>query len=281
MARRRRPCARPPSRASDLRAARCRARPAPRRRPRRLGARRRRTPPIRGGGGAAPPCSTIAADEDLLRMPRTLLSAPANDRRRSRLDRRRRHRPAAARRERRKTSRSRSGPPAGKRFPTAAQGAVHRPCVRLHSRVALYDLREAFEAADQPLPGWPSSAVVSVGDGACLEALAAAFVRSAGGASAGAWRNARPPLRGRLWPATGRRAGTRSSSACVRGTGRPSSRCSGDGAGAMRVAVASGPRRQYALAKRARVIAGRPHLMHAPPGSASNGRLRIVACVSS
>jgi HEAT repeat protein len=70
------------------------------------------------------------------------------------------------------------------------RGAVHHALARRDSRVALYDLREAFEAAEAPLPDAFLSAVADIGDGGCLEAIAAAFARSAGGGPSRAWHEA-------------------------------------------------------------------------------------------
>ena len=47
------------------------------------------------------------------------------------------------------------------------------------SRIALYDLRESIESAASPLPVEFLSALSTAGDASCLEAVAAAYVRSA------------------------------------------------------------------------------------------------------
>ena len=56
-----------------------------------------------------------------------------------------------------------------------ARGAVHAALARRGSRVALYDLREAFEQAAAPLPIDFLTAATAIGDAALLEAMAAAW----------------------------------------------------------------------------------------------------------
>jgi hypothetical protein len=55
------------------------------------------------------------------------------------------------------------------------RGSVHALLARRRSRVALYDLREAFDAARSPLPLDFLSAIAALGDGTCLEPLARAW----------------------------------------------------------------------------------------------------------
>ena len=61
---------------------------------------------------------------------------------------------------------------------TAARGAVHQALALRGSRVALYDLRETFERASEPLPSPFLAAVAIVGDDSCVEPLAAAFAQA-------------------------------------------------------------------------------------------------------
>ena len=56
-----------------------------------------------------------------------------------------------------------------------ARGAVHAALARRGSRVALYDLREAFDAAQAPLPLDFLTAVTTIGDASCLEPMARAW----------------------------------------------------------------------------------------------------------
>jgi hypothetical protein len=56
-----------------------------------------------------------------------------------------------------------------------ARGAVHALLARRGSRVALYDLRETFDAAHEPLPLDFLSAATALGDAATLEPLARAW----------------------------------------------------------------------------------------------------------
>jgi HEAT repeat protein len=53
------------------------------------------------------------------------------------------------------------------------RGAVHQALAARQSRVALYDAREALEQAEGPLPTGFVEALASMGDVACLEAIAA------------------------------------------------------------------------------------------------------------
>jgi hypothetical protein len=67
-----------------------------------------------------------------------------------------------------------------------ARGLAHRALAARGSRIALYDLRETFAAADEPLPPGFLEAIATVGDASCLEPLARA------------WSAAGPPWRGQL-----------------------------------------------------------------------------------
>jgi hypothetical protein len=59
-----------------------------------------------------------------------------------------------------------------------ARGAVHARLAVRQSRVALYDLREAFDAAAAPLPLDFLTAVTAIGDASCLEPMARAWATS-------------------------------------------------------------------------------------------------------
>ena len=59
------------------------------------------------------------------------------------------------------------------------RGAIHAVLARRRSRVALYDLREAFDAAVGPLPLDFLTAAGAVGDATCLEPMARAWATSA------------------------------------------------------------------------------------------------------
>jgi hypothetical protein len=59
-----------------------------------------------------------------------------------------------------------------------ARGAAHAALARRGSRVALYDLRESFDAAQGPLPLDFLVAASAIGDAACLEPLARAWAAS-------------------------------------------------------------------------------------------------------
>ncbi len=60
-----------------------------------------------------------------------------------------------------------------------ARGAVHAVLARRGSRVALYDLRETFDAANEPLPLDFLAAATMLGDTATLEPLARAWTAAA------------------------------------------------------------------------------------------------------
>jgi hypothetical protein len=55
------------------------------------------------------------------------------------------------------------------------RAAAHAVLARRGSRVALYDLREAFDGSDRPLPLDFLAAVTTVGDATCLEPMARAW----------------------------------------------------------------------------------------------------------
>jgi hypothetical protein len=57
----------------------------------------------------------------------------------------------------------------------AVRGQVHHALALRGSRLALYDLKETFEAADGPLPVGFLAAITAAGDVSCLESLAAAW----------------------------------------------------------------------------------------------------------
>ena len=60
-----------------------------------------------------------------------------------------------------------------------ARGAVHAVLARRGSRVALYDIRETFDAAHEPLPLDFLAAATTLGDTATLEPLARAWTAAA------------------------------------------------------------------------------------------------------
>ena len=57
----------------------------------------------------------------------------------------------------------------------ALRGAAHAALARRDSRVALYDLREAFDTAAASLPLDYLSAITAIGDASCLEPMARAW----------------------------------------------------------------------------------------------------------
>ena len=69
---------------------------------------------------------------------------------------------------------------------TRVRGAAHVALAHRGSRVAVYDLREAFDLASSPLPTDFLAAVARVGDASCLEPLARAW---AGARSEPWWRS--------------------------------------------------------------------------------------------
>lgn len=70
----------------------------------------------------------------------------------------------------------------------AVRGTLHLALARRGSRVALYDVREALERAEEPLPPEFLEALALAGDAACLEAVAAAFVHAEMIPDAEQWR---------------------------------------------------------------------------------------------
>jgi hypothetical protein len=71
-----------------------------------------------------------------------------------------------------------SGPAAAREW-LALRGAIHQALALRGSRIALYDLRDAFERAAGALPSSYLGAVQLAGDESCLEPLASAFARTA------------------------------------------------------------------------------------------------------
>jgi hypothetical protein len=67
-----------------------------------------------------------------------------------------------------------------------ARSTAHQVLAERGSRLALYDIREAFTAARAPLPRGFLVAVAAVGDESCLEPLARAWSAATRGT---AWRN--------------------------------------------------------------------------------------------
>lgn len=63
----------------------------------------------------------------------------------------------------------------------SVRGMVHQAIALRGSRVALYDLREAFGQSTEALPSSFLAAIQMVGDESCLESLAAAFARTSSG----------------------------------------------------------------------------------------------------
>ncbi len=61
------------------------------------------------------------------------------------------------------------------------RAAAHAVLARRGSRVALYDLRETFDAAQAPLPLDFLAAVTTLGDASCLEPMARAWAASPAG----------------------------------------------------------------------------------------------------
>jgi hypothetical protein len=58
---------------------------------------------------------------------------------------------------------------------TRARGLAHRALARRGSRLALFDLRESFDSAREPLPDDFVMAAETIGDASCLEPLARAW----------------------------------------------------------------------------------------------------------
>jgi hypothetical protein len=61
----------------------------------------------------------------------------------------------------------------------AVRGALHQALALRGSTIALYDLRETLAASSDPLPASYIAALHAVGDGSCLEVIAAAHAASA------------------------------------------------------------------------------------------------------
>jgi HEAT repeat protein len=70
----------------------------------------------------------------------------------------------------------------------AVRGALHLALARRGSRVALYDLRESIERAEEPLPADFLEALARIGDASSLEPVATAFVQSSAMPDAEGWR---------------------------------------------------------------------------------------------
>ena len=60
----------------------------------------------------------------------------------------------------------------------AARGAVHQALASRRSRLALHDLRESLAVAPGPLPVGFVAALEAIGDGSCLDEIAAAYLRA-------------------------------------------------------------------------------------------------------
>jgi HEAT repeat protein len=61
---------------------------------------------------------------------------------------------------------------------TAVRAAAHLALAKRHSRLALYDLREALEKSTRPLPVDALAALSLIGDASCVEAIAASYART-------------------------------------------------------------------------------------------------------
>jgi hypothetical protein len=59
-----------------------------------------------------------------------------------------------------------------------ARATVHVALAQRGSRLGIYDLREALDAAVEPLPVEFLAAITMIGDASCLEPLAAAYLRT-------------------------------------------------------------------------------------------------------
>ncbi len=62
----------------------------------------------------------------------------------------------------------------------SVRGAAHAALARRGSRIAVYDLRETFDAARTPLPLDFLAAIIEVGDATCLEPMARAWAAATG-----------------------------------------------------------------------------------------------------
>jgi HEAT repeat protein len=69
-------------------------------------------------------------------------------------------------------------PPARRPSWTTTRAAAHVALANRGSRLALYDLRESIEAATAPLPVEFLTALSTIGDASCLEAIGSAHARS-------------------------------------------------------------------------------------------------------
>jgi hypothetical protein len=76
------------------------------------------------------------------------------------------------------SSQERRAPPGERAAWMAVRGQVHQALAGRSSRLALYDLRETLEQAHGPLPVGFLAAAAAIGDAACLEPLASAWVAS-------------------------------------------------------------------------------------------------------
>lgn len=85
-------------------------------------------------------------------------------------------------------SKESEGRAARRRDWATVRGALHVALGRRASKVALYDLREAFERSADPLPPDYLTAMGLVGDASCLEPLAVAFVQAHAMEDADVWR---------------------------------------------------------------------------------------------
>ena len=74
----------------------------------------------------------------------------------------------------------RAAPAPGRHMWLLARGAAHAALARRGSRVALYDLREAFDGARAPLPLDFLTAMTAIGDSSCLEPMARAWAAAPG-----------------------------------------------------------------------------------------------------
>jgi hypothetical protein len=63
---------------------------------------------------------------------------------------------------------------------TRTRGAAHAVLASRRSTVAVYDLRETFDAATTPLPADFLTAIAAVGDASCLEPMAGAWAAAPG-----------------------------------------------------------------------------------------------------
>lgn len=75
--------------------------------------------------------------------------------------------------------RERTPPAARSQEWLSVRGAAHAALARRGSRIAVYDLREAFDAARTPLPLDFLVAIIATGDATCLEPLARAWAAAA------------------------------------------------------------------------------------------------------